>query len=777
VRNTEELARRYERAARLTAPKVAAQTPRALIEGYWLDTTRYYFAAERFEPSLGRVVDVPSIVDCESQTVSEVLPFAILSGLLSQSAAALASATFDMPSIDTLAVSVGGMDFLVDTRNLSVVESRPAAGESALHSPDGRHACFVKGHDLWLRERHSGAERPLTTDGVLHHAYSRQAESCLSAITYRARPAPMGLWSPDSQWILTHCIDERSVPELALVQHAPPGGGRPRTHTFKYPMPGDPLPMATLVALHVPSGRVVHFTGFPAPVLAFSPFAFRMAWFSGRDTACFLRMDRYFRSVDLIQLDLARASGRIVLTETVSAGYLELHQFLLGTPNVRTLDSTGEVIWYSEREGWGHLYLYDGRTGHLKNQITRGEWLVRDIVHVDERSRRLLFTACGIDQRTDPARRSLCAVGLDGDGFEVLCAHDGDVFTPATEPAGLGQDRPFRRSYAQSGISADGRFGVVRFTSVERGNRIEMIDLRAREGFVVASVAPVANDVSPLPVTAVAADGTTLLHGVLFLPSDFDASQRYPLIDCVYPGPQMAWRPQSYAAVMSAQARSLAELGFVTLMLDTRGMPFRSRALHQAGYGELLEPQLADHVAVVRELCERYPFLDGTRVGMIGQSAGGAATARALCDHGDLFKVGVSACGNHDSTFNIALWSDKYRGPGDRGRWAAQANATAAAKLTGKLLLISGDMDENVHVSHTLVLAEALIRANRDFDLLIVPNAGHDVLMAHPYVQRRVWDYFVRHLAGEAPPEGFRLSFEPHELARLQACRVREFRQ
>jgi dipeptidyl aminopeptidase/acylaminoacyl peptidase len=358
----------------------------------------------------------------------------------------------------------------------------------------------------------------------------------------------------------------------------------------------------------------------------------------------------------------------------------------------------------------------------------------------------------------------------------VVCTHDGDIFVPRTEPCGLGQDRPFRPSIAQAGVSPDGRRAPVLYASVERGNVTRMVDLQTEQGFPIAAALPTANEALPRSFTALAADGVTRLHGLMFLPSDFDASQRYPLIDYIYPGPQVAWRPQRFHSVNGAQARALAELGFVTIMLDTRGMPFRNRQVHQAGYGELLEPQLADHAAVVRQLRERHPFIDTERAGIIGYSAGGFAAARALFDYGEVFKVGVAVCGNHDNSFNIASWSDKYRGPGDRESRADQANGSVAHRLKGKLLLISGDMDENVHVSHTLSLVDALIRANRDFDLLIVPNEGHGVLMTSGYALRRTWDYFVQHLRDETPPPDYAIQLEPHEVVRMEKSMGREFR-
>jgi dipeptidyl aminopeptidase/acylaminoacyl peptidase len=774
---------RYSRALRLTAPKVAAATPGNAVDGYWLDDDQFFFLAEKIDPSIRRMLAIPSIANARTGSVQEAVPFATLMSLLSDCSRqavdlmALSSAEFDMPDRQTLCVSVAGRDYRIDAQARRVVEASTSSEFPALYSPDGRYACYVNGNDIWLRERATGAERPLTSGGTAYRCYGRQSESCLMTISYRERPYPVGLWSPDSQWFLTHRIDEESLPESAVIQHAPPGGGRPVLHRFKYCMADDPMPIATFVAIHIGSGRVATFDDFPAPVMAFSPFSYRTIWFDGADTAWFASLDRYSKRADLIELKLGEGTGRVVLSETTDSGYLDLHPFLFATPNVRTLAASNEIVWFSERDGWGHLYLYDAATGRLKNRITTGQWLVRDIAHVDPKQRKLLFLAGGIDPEADPARRSLCSVNFDGSNFEVLLEHAGDVFVPLTTPCGIDQSRPFRPSYSQPGVSPDGHFGAVRYGSVERGNRTEIVDLRTRHGFAIASATPGSDEEPARHFTALAADGATRLHGVMFLPSDFDESQRYPLIDDIYPGPQLAHQPQSFRSMWSAQARALAELGFVTIMLDSRGIPTGSRAVHQIGYPELLEPQLADHAAVVRQLCERHPFIDGQHIGMIGWSAGGFATARSLCDYGEIFKVGVAACGNHDSTYYSTVWSDKYRGPGDREAWSRQANRAAAHKLAGKLLLISGDLDENVHMSHTLSLVDALIQANKDFDLLIVPNEAHYLMMSNGYAQRRAWDYFVRNMLGETPPPNFEIRFEPHELAHWMKSYWREFQQ
>jgi len=305
----------------------------------------------------------------------------------------------------------------------------------------------------------------------------------------------------------------------------------------------------------------------------------------------------------------------------------------------------------------------------------------------------------------------------------------------------------------------------VRYTSLDKGNRTEILEIGTPNTLSVAALTPTSGEPTARAFTATAADGSTRLYGAMILPPDFDEHRSYPLIDYLYPGPQVAHRPQAFGSMHLAQAHVLAELGFIVVMFDTRGVPLRSRELHQRGYGSLLEPQLADHAAVVRELCTRHPFIDADRVGVLGASAGGAASARALFDYGDLFKVGVSVCGCHDPDTYCAPWSEKYRGP-DASNLIDKPNTQLAHQLRGKLLLIHGDLDENVPVSQTLALADALIHASKDFDLLIVPNEGHGVLLTSGYAQRRVWDYFVCHLLGQTPPPDFELHFDSHEIAR-----------
>jgi len=768
---------RYQRAARLTAPKHAGRSPTAGVDGYWLDESHFFFLAERFEPSLGRVLTIPSIVDSETERIAEVMPLDSVAMAISRSSdtavdlKGLSSARFDMARKGVLAVSVLETDYLIDVAGQSVIEAKPSLPVAALYSPNGSYACWVKGCDLWLTERGSGEVRPLTTDGAPYRTYGQASESNLSALSYRRKPSPRGMWSPDSEWFLTHRIDERAVPSTAVIEHVPASGGRHLTHEYRCPVPGDPLPVATYVAIHVASGRRVEFDSLPAPVVSpYVPFS-QTAWFSESNSAWALRFDQRFKCAELIHLDLARGVGRIVLREEADCGYIDLQTLLHGPPNVQVLNSSEEVVWFSQVDGWGHLYLHDGATGALKNRITEGPWRVRDLVYVDEAHRKVLFLAGGLDPKVDRARRVLCSVNLDGSGLEVLLSHDGDVFVPPTLSNNCDQTRPHRFANAREGVCLSGRRCIVHSTNVERGNDSLVFDLKTLSRTEITSVRAANNANRPIQFSALGADSATELHGVMFLPSDFDPTRRYPLIDYIYPGPHSMFRPQSFDSMGSALARTLAELGFITLMLDTRGMPIGSRAFHQAGYGAFLElePQLADHAAVVRQLCAKHSFIESGRIGMIGASAGGSATAMALLNYGDLFKVGVAVCGLYDATRYLSSVSDKYQGRHGLEK-SEPVHFALAHKLNGRLLLVSGDLDQNVPVTQTLLFVDALVRANRDFDLLVIPNEGHDVLQSSGYVQRRVWDYFVRNLLELEPPRQFSLEFDEHELSR--AARV-----
>lgn len=656
----------YCRAVDFTPLHVLARNPAVAVEGYWLDAQTYFYLQEDYCSETNLVTSTPVLFDAESGHLETAIEFDTLKALLSdhvQREVDLSDALLDMPARNVLAATVEGTHFLIDLSLRKVVSEDPVPEPACLYSPNRNYACFVNENDLWLHNRASGDQRPLTKDGTSNHSYGRDSESNLSAVSYRRRPTPMALWSADSEWVLTHRLDERSVRDVSLVQHAPPNDEGPVLHQFKYAYPVDAaVPMATFVAIHVETGRILSFDEHPSVVHGYSPLSYMywMAWFGDADDAWYLRLDRYCKRADLVRLDLLGGSSEVILSETAESGYLEFHHLMSGRPNVRILSRTGEVLWFSERDGWGHLYIYDLKTRKLKRQVTHGDFMVRDIIEVDEDNRILYFTAHGFEPEIDPARRVFCRIPLDGGEVEILYRTDGDLAIPKSDHGGRPQYRAFRNTFARAGLSPSNRYASVRVSNPKTGNETRIVDLVGGAETVLASTGPIFGEASVQHFSALAADGVTRLHGVLFLPSDFDPSHKYPLLDYVYPGPQITWQPQAIGTVWGEFGRAMAELGAIVMMLDSRCMPFRSKALHQAGYGDLLEPQLSDHAAVIRQLCSGRPFLDPGRIGIIGQSGGGQAAARAMFEYPDLYRAGVAVCGNHDNRTNVSMWSDKY---------------------------------------------------------------------------------------------------------------------
>ena len=650
-----------------------------------------------------------------------------------------------------------------------------------LLSPDGRLAVSGRDSNLILRSMGSGEERALTGDGEPAYAYGKSPDSNTFAVTARVAGIPlppMAIWSPDSRRLLTSRLDERRVKELHLLQSAPPGGSaRPVLHGYRYAMAADEqIPHAELLVFDVETGERVEAEWPPIPAPLLSPIELQHAWWSSDGSRVyFIDLARGCQSCRLCELDVATGAVRLILEER-SESYLELNPATWAQPNVRILGAGKEVIWFSERDGWGHLYLHDGRTGELVRQITSGEWLVRDIIRVDEDARRVYFTACGREPERDPYHRHLYRVDLDGSDLTLLTPEDADhqvAIPPASEIVALAQMALLGGRPSVSGFSPSGRYFVDTWSRMDAPS---VSVLRSAEGALVCTLETA--DVSdvlaagwrwPEPFQVKARDGETDLYGAIYRPSHFDPGRRYPVIDMIYPGPQVIRTPKRSFPVEPVESihytlpQVMAELGFVVVTLDGLSTPFRSKAFHDFAYGRMEEAGgLEDHLAGIRQLAERHPYMDLERVGITGHSGGGFASTRAILAYPDFYKVAVSSAGNHDQLGYQSYWGEKYQSPPKassdvEAAYGAQINARLAGNLKGKLLLITGDMDDNVHPALTLQVANALIAANKDFDLLLLPNRNHQSSFRDPYVIRRLWDYFVRHLLGAEPPAAYRI--------------------
>ena len=631
-------------------------------------------------------------------------------------------------------------------------EPIPDGPRTEIRSPDGRWVAYHRDENLWIRSTGDGEEIQLSTDGTPDFGYAAPPEGCCSAVTLARQDTeapPLLRWSPDSRKIATHRLDESAVEQLHLLEAKT---GRPVLHSYRVGLPGDSViptyelhvfDVETRTGVQVDIGTLEAVNTSCCQLAADTVWK-DVKWGESSEEVFFTRGVRSFDTLQLIAADAETGTVRTIITET-SKTFVESNGARSGLPNWRVTSDGSEAVWWSERDGWGHLYLYDATTGALKNRITEGPWLVVDLLEVDDVGRWAYFTAQGREEGLDPYFRQLYRASLDGGRVERLTPEDADHEIRA---------------------APSGRFFTDTYSTY---NTEPMSVLRNATGRVVATLEE--GDFSDLLATGwhfpthfvvKARDGVTDLHGLLFFPSDFDSAAVYPVVDYIYPGPQVgALGTRQVTTSPRGNAAALAELGFIVFMIDAMGSPGRSKAFHDAFYGNMHDNGLPDHVTAIKQLASRYPQMDLDRVGIFGHSGGGFGSTDAMLSYPDFFKVAVSTAGNHDNRSYDYTWGEKYQGlvtqnPDGTDSFDSQANQNYASNLKGKLLLMYGTLDDNVHPNATLMVVDELIKAGKDFDMIVYPNGNHG-FGGQPYVIRRTWDYFVEHLRGEDPPREYPL--------------------
>lgn len=651
-------------------------------------------------------------------------------------------------------------------KNMSAIAPDPAT----VASPDGKRALFTRDSNLWLRDMATGAERPLTTDGTAEFPYQYTAFKTTYVEERRGQAKPTyagATWSPDGRYVLAIRTDRRGVKTAPyVVEYLPPDSPRPIAHQIAMPTPADaPATPYALVLIDLHDGGVVPVDGGALGFNDYAPYwaiVGEPGWDMADGALYLATSTRDSRALGLVAIDLDDGTSRTVLEERADK-FLNLNPFDYHVPNVRLLAARDEILWWSQRSGWGHLYRYDARTGALKNAVTTGEWAVFDIVRVDEAAGFVYFTAGGKEASRNPYYRHLYRADLRGGEAELLTPEDADHSFTNFPARGLNGhwDTPVER------FSPSGRYFVDTHSTIATPPTTLV---RRSDGALVAKL--VDADASALRATgwtpperlvAKSADGTHDIYGVLIKPTNFDARKRYPVIEQIYAGPQVSFAPQGFTDAIGARAaymQAMAELGFVIVVQDGRGTPRRSRDFHMAPMQDEDSIALADHVAGIRAAAASRPYMDLDRVGITGISFGGYASARAMLLFPEFYKVGVSIAGPHDYRTMISSISlERFFGvPGEKGAkddgYTRVDNLHLADRLTGKLMLVAGDIDQNVPLNQTVALSDALIQAGKEFDLVLVPNAAHDVGY-HPYVARRMAGYFLRHLKGQEPPVPF----------------------
>jgi len=624
-------------------------------------------------------------------------------------------------------------------------KAKPAKGASVPPeeelSPDGKRAAFIRDYNLWVRDLSSGKETQLTTDGVKDFGYATDNAGWIHS------DRPILLWSPDSKKIATFQQDQRGVGEMYLVETKV---GHPLLQAWKYPLPGDDvvttiqrvvidLDGPKVIRLQMPADQ--HRTTLCDDVECRGSEWEDVEWSPDTTHLAFVSTSRDHKREQLRVADAATGAVREVLEETAATQ----HESGWGRVNWHYLPSSNEVIWFSERDNWGHLYLYDLASGRLKNQITSGEWVVTQLLHVDEKNRMLYFLAGGREKGENPYFAHLYRIGFDGKNLSLLTPEDGNhevIFSTS--------GHYFFDSYSKPDVPA---IAVVRDDAGKLLSTVAKTDI---------SKLLAAGWQAPVPIKVKARDGVTDIYGLLYKPTQLDPTKKYPIVNNIYPGPQGGSVGYWGFAPSRSDTQALAELGFVVVQIEGMGNPLRSKKFHDFYYGNMGDNTLPDQIAGMRELGQKYSWIDIDRVGVYGHSGGGYATADAMFRFPDFFKVGISESGNHDNREYEDDWGERYQGllvknANGTSNYDDQANQNLAKNLKGHLLLAHGTMDDNVPPYNTLLVVDALVKANKDFDLLLLPNQHHGYGGATLYMTRRRWDYFVRYLLKAEPPHEYEL--------------------
>jgi dipeptidyl aminopeptidase/acylaminoacyl peptidase len=573
----------------------------------------------------------------------------------------------------------------------------------------------VKDNNVWLRAADGGAETQVTRAGTQASAFGMLA------------------WSPDSKALTAFRIEPGDIKDVYLIQSSPPGGGRAKLQTRPYALPGDKFATYELWVIDPENNKAVK-----AEVDRFEHewLRPRLRWLRDKRHFTYEQTDRGHQRFRLVEVDSATGRARNVIDEKTDSFIWTAHREALDRarlPIVTYLDNEDEILYASERDGWRHLYLIDAKEGKVKNQVTKGEWVVRGIDRIDEKQRQIWFRASGRNPDQDPYLIHYYRVNFDGTGLVALTEGNGThtvAYSPDHKYLIDTYSRVDQPPVHELRRTADGKL----LCELERADVSELRDggWQAPEVFV-----------------AKGRDGKTDIWGIITRPPKLDPTKKYPVIESIYAGPQGSYVPKAFSP--ASRFAALNELGFIVVQMDGMGTANRSKAFHDVCWHNLADAGFPDRILWHQAAAKKYPYYDASRVGIYGTSAGGQSSTGALLFHGDFYKAAVSACGCHDNRMDKASWNEQWMGYPVGPHYAACSNITNAGKLRGKLLLIVGELDHNVPPESTMRLVDALVKAGKDFDLLVVPGMDHSDGGA--YGRRRLQDFFVRHLHGVDPPD------------------------
>lgn len=578
---------------------------------------------------------------------------------------------------------------------------------SPVPSPDGKYTAYLKNYNIYVKNASTGEEKQISFDGTLGNYYSAYIQ-----------------WSPDSKKVLSNRIRPVTKRYVYYVESSPSDQLQPKLHKQEYAKPGDELPFRHPCIYDVETGKAV----IPSTDLFDRQYALHsLRWEADGKTVTFEYNQRGHQVYRVLELSAETGNVRPVIEETSKTFVNYSRRFR------RDLSNGQEIIWMSERDNWNHLYLYDRQSGTVKNQITRGEWYVREVIRVDEEARKIYFSANGMVKDEDPYLLRYYSVDFDGSGLTCLTPEEG---------------------MHQAWFSSDMKYMVDTWSLVDKAP--EAVLRSAVSGEIVMPLEKA--DISKLEAegwhapevfSAKGRDGKTDMWGIIIRPTNFDPNKKYPVIEYIYAGPGSHYTPKSFNPFYWSMS-GLAELGFIVVQLDAMGTSFRSKAFEEVCYKNLKDAGFPDRIAWIKAAAAKYPYMDADRVGIFGASAGGQESTTAVLLHGDFYKAAYSACGCHDNRMDKIWWNEQWMGYPVGKEYEACSNVANAHLLKRPLMLVVGEMDDNVDPASTMQVADALIKAGKDFELVVLPGVGHT--LGNAYGDHKRYDFFVKNLLGVAPP-------------------------
>lgn len=625
-------------------------------------------------------------------------------------------------SLDTLRFQLDGKFWAYSIKNNRLLDEGaiPSRGKerhwmevddekegSPVTSPDGKWTAFIKNDNVYVREVATGKEKQLSQDGTLSNYYYSYIQ-----------------WSPDSKSVVSCRIRPVEKRYVYYVESSPADQAQPKLHKQEYAKPGDELRFKVPCIFEVESGRRL----IPSTELFSHQYELSgPMWNADSKAITFEYNERGHKVYRVLEMSAVDGSVRTLIEEK--------EEKYVNYPRIyRNYLSDGKrIIWSSERDNYNHLYLYDRATGKPLNQITKGEWYVRGVQHVDEANEVIYFSANGMKKGEDPYLIHYYKINFDGSNLVELTPEEGMHQCWYSSDYKYLVDVYSKVDQAPIAVLRDAKNGKIRM-------QLDKADISAL----------LANGwKAPEVFSAKGRDGKTDMWGVIYRPSNFDPSKKYPVIEYIYSGPGDQYVPKTFSSY-NWWMTSLAELGFIVVQVDGMTTSFRSKEFEEVCYKNLKDAGLPDHIAWIKAAAQKYPYMDIDRVGIFGCSAGGQESTGAVLFHPEFYKAAYSACGCHDNRMDKIWWNELWMGYPVDESYSACSNVDNAHLLSRPLMLVVGELDDNVDPASTMQVANALIKANKDFELVVIPGAHHT--MGEDFGEHKRYDFFVRHLMGVTPP-------------------------